>query len=151
MENDGGMTLTGESRRTRRKTCPSANLSTTNPTWIDPGANPGLPVGRPATNRLSHDTAIQNIVAPSYRTGGLTGPHLRSLTLYPNRSPWSPNCLHPLASCGVREGRAGLDVVYFIVMQAAHCVCVLYNPWIPKLISSACKEHAESYYFALNF
>jgi hypothetical protein len=31
-----------ENLRTRRKTCPSATLSTTNPTWIDMGANPGL-------------------------------------------------------------------------------------------------------------
>jgi hypothetical protein len=36
---------------------PSATLSTTNPTWIDPGANPGLRGERPATNRLSHGTA----------------------------------------------------------------------------------------------
>jgi hypothetical protein len=43
---------------TRRKTCPSATLSTTNPTWTDPGSKPGLRSGRPATNRLSHDTAI---------------------------------------------------------------------------------------------
>jgi hypothetical protein len=27
---------------TRRKTCPSATLSTTNLTWTDPGSNPGL-------------------------------------------------------------------------------------------------------------
>jgi hypothetical protein len=33
---------------------PSATLSTTNPTWIDPGANQGLRGERPATNRLSH-------------------------------------------------------------------------------------------------
>jgi hypothetical protein len=32
---------------------PSAALSTTNPTWIDPGANPALRGERPATNRLS--------------------------------------------------------------------------------------------------
>jgi hypothetical protein len=50
--------LTGENRRTRRKTCPSATLSTTNSTWIDPGANPGLRGERPATNDLSHRTAI---------------------------------------------------------------------------------------------
>jgi hypothetical protein len=37
---------------------PSATLSTTNPTWIDPGANPGLCGERPATNRLSHGTAV---------------------------------------------------------------------------------------------
>jgi hypothetical protein len=36
---------------------PSATLSTTNPTWIDPGANPGLRGERPATNRMSHGTA----------------------------------------------------------------------------------------------
>jgi hypothetical protein len=36
---------------------PSATLSTTNPTWIDPGSNPGLRGERPATNRLSHGTA----------------------------------------------------------------------------------------------
>jgi hypothetical protein len=49
--------MTGENRRTRRKTCPSATLSTTNPTWIDPGSNPGLRGERPATNDLSHGTA----------------------------------------------------------------------------------------------
>jgi hypothetical protein len=35
---------------------PSATLSTTNPTWIDPGANPGLRDERPATNRLRNGT-----------------------------------------------------------------------------------------------
>jgi hypothetical protein len=42
---------------TRRKTCLSATLSTTNLTWTDPGSNPGLRGERPATNRLSHGTA----------------------------------------------------------------------------------------------
>jgi hypothetical protein len=28
-----------------------------NPTWTDPGSNPGLRGERPATNRLSHSTA----------------------------------------------------------------------------------------------
>jgi hypothetical protein len=48
------MILAGENRRTRRKTCPSVTLSTTNPTWIDLDAKPGLGGERPATNRLSH-------------------------------------------------------------------------------------------------
>jgi hypothetical protein len=43
------------------ETLPSATLSTTNPTWIDPGANPGLRGERPATNRLSHGTAYNVI------------------------------------------------------------------------------------------
>jgi hypothetical protein len=58
LESDGGMILTGENRRTRRKTCPSATLFTINPTWIDPGANPDLRGKRPATNDLSHGTAL---------------------------------------------------------------------------------------------
>jgi hypothetical protein len=53
LESDGGMILTGENQRTWRKTCPSATLSTTNSTWIDPG----LRGERPATNDLSHGTA----------------------------------------------------------------------------------------------
>jgi hypothetical protein len=61
MESDGGMILTGENRRNLRKTCPSATLSTTNPTWIEPVANPGLRRERPATNHLSHATARLNI------------------------------------------------------------------------------------------
>jgi hypothetical protein len=52
------MKLTGENVRTREKTYPSATLSTTNPTWTDPGSNPGLRSKRSATNRLSHGMAL---------------------------------------------------------------------------------------------
>jgi hypothetical protein len=58
LESDGGKILTGGNQRTRRKACPSATLSTTNPIWIDPDANPGLRGERPATNDLSHGTVI---------------------------------------------------------------------------------------------
>jgi hypothetical protein len=51
MESYGGMTVTDENRITRRKTCPSATLSTTHPTCIDPGANAGLRGDSPGTNR----------------------------------------------------------------------------------------------------
>jgi hypothetical protein len=51
------MKLTGENRRARRKTCPSATLYTTNPTRAEPGSNPDLRGERPPTNRLSHGTA----------------------------------------------------------------------------------------------
>jgi hypothetical protein len=53
--------MTGENRRTRRKTYPSVTLSTTNPTWIDLGANPGLRGEKPATNRLSTAYCYGNI------------------------------------------------------------------------------------------
>jgi hypothetical protein len=36
-------------------------LSTTNPTWTDPGSNPGLRGERPATNHLIHGTAPENV------------------------------------------------------------------------------------------
>jgi hypothetical protein len=39
------------------KTCPSANLSTTNPTRPDLGSNPGRRGGNPVTNHLSYGTA----------------------------------------------------------------------------------------------
>jgi hypothetical protein len=39
------------------KTCPSATLSSTNPTWPDPGLNPGRRGGKPATNSLSYGAA----------------------------------------------------------------------------------------------
>jgi hypothetical protein len=55
------MKLTGENGSTRGKTYPCATFSTTNPTWTDPGSNPGLRGERPATNRLSHGTAIVTI------------------------------------------------------------------------------------------
>jgi hypothetical protein len=40
------------------KTCPSATLSTTNPTWPDSSSNAGRRGGKPATNRLSYGTAL---------------------------------------------------------------------------------------------
>jgi hypothetical protein len=36
---------------------PQRHLSTTNPTWLDPGLNPGRRGGKPATNRLTYGTA----------------------------------------------------------------------------------------------
>jgi hypothetical protein len=52
------MKLTEENRSTRGKACPSATLSTTNPTWTDLRSNPGLRGERPATNCLSHGMAF---------------------------------------------------------------------------------------------
>jgi hypothetical protein len=60
------MKLTGENRSTRGKTCPSATLSTTNPTWIDLGSNPGLRCERPTTNRLSRGTASHKFYNMTY-------------------------------------------------------------------------------------
>jgi hypothetical protein len=54
----GGMNIGRGNWSTLEKTCPSATLSTTNPTWLNPGWNPGRRGGKPATNRLSYDAAI---------------------------------------------------------------------------------------------
>jgi hypothetical protein len=51
-----------ENRRSRRRTCPSAALSATNPTWTDLGANLGLRGEKPATNRLSCGKALSLLI-----------------------------------------------------------------------------------------
>jgi hypothetical protein len=43
------------------KTCPSATLSTTNPTWPDLGSNPGRLGGNPATSRRSYGSALRGV------------------------------------------------------------------------------------------
>jgi hypothetical protein len=58
MESQGGSLVSGRSRRPLREICPSATLSTTNPTWHNLSAKPGLRGERPAINCLSHGTAI---------------------------------------------------------------------------------------------
>jgi hypothetical protein len=56
------------------KTCPSANLPTTNPTLPDPGANPGRRGGNPASNRWSYGAASDDF---SFRI--LCWPHVMLL------------------------------------------------------------------------
>jgi hypothetical protein len=51
-------------QETRRETSLSVTLSTTNPTCIDRGANPGARGERLATNHLSHDTVLNDIKSP---------------------------------------------------------------------------------------
>jgi hypothetical protein len=53
----GGMILTGRNRRTRRETCPSATLSSTNSTWTDLSTNPRLCSEKPAASHLSCGTS----------------------------------------------------------------------------------------------
>jgi hypothetical protein len=50
------------------KTCASATLSTTNPTWSDLGSNPGRCGGKPATKCLSYDTAFATILLCNEKT-----------------------------------------------------------------------------------
>jgi hypothetical protein len=52
----GGMKI-GRETKYSEKTCLSATLSTTNPTWPNPGSNLGRRGGKPATNRLSYGAA----------------------------------------------------------------------------------------------
>jgi hypothetical protein len=52
----GGIKI-GRETEVLGETCPSATLCNTNPTWPDPGSNPGRRGGKPATNRLSYGSA----------------------------------------------------------------------------------------------
>jgi hypothetical protein len=51
------MILTGENRSTPKKTCPSATVSTTDPTWTDLSLKSDLRSEGSVTDRLSHGTA----------------------------------------------------------------------------------------------
>jgi hypothetical protein len=76
------------------KTCPSATLSTTNPTCPDPGSNPGRRGRKQATNRLSYGAAyIRTIFKTGHPYGSITntmdiietektGKHLNTLERY---------------------------------------------------------------------
>jgi hypothetical protein len=54
----GGMKIGMGKPKYSEKICSSATLSTTNPTWPDPGSNPGRRGRKPATNRLSYGAAF---------------------------------------------------------------------------------------------
>jgi len=57
-----GVNLTGQKRYTRRKTCPSANMSTTNPSRSDLGSKLGLRDGSLMTKRLNHGMASRYVL-----------------------------------------------------------------------------------------
>jgi hypothetical protein len=54
------MKLTREDRHAQGETCPSATLSTTNPTWTAPRSKSCIRGGRPAANRLCDGTALNH-------------------------------------------------------------------------------------------
>ena len=56
----------GKPKYSGEKPCPIATLSTTNPTSTDLGSNPGLHGERPATNSLSHGTALRHLVVSCF-------------------------------------------------------------------------------------
>ena len=60
----GGMTAT-DKISTGWRTCPSATVSTVNPTFTDLGSNPALRTERLTTDRLSHSTAPPCSQTPS--------------------------------------------------------------------------------------
>ena len=74
------MKLTGENRSTRGKTCPSATLSTTNHTWTDPGSNPDLRGGRPATNPVSfmYLPRVNTLTSPRSLYNNVSQPNVTS-------------------------------------------------------------------------
>jgi hypothetical protein len=47
-----------KNQRTRTEMCSSVTLFAASTAWGDPCANPGLPLWKPATNRISTDTVI---------------------------------------------------------------------------------------------
>jgi hypothetical protein len=76
------------------KTCPSATLSTTIPTWPDLGSNPGRRGGKPATNRLSYGTALLRNVCSHLQDYTGSQPRRRHSV---HSSPWNPQNLLKLS------------------------------------------------------
>jgi hypothetical protein len=56
----GGVMLTGKTEVIGEKVCPSATLSTTDPTWTGLVLNPGNRGERPKLKRLTHDRAVSS-------------------------------------------------------------------------------------------
>jgi hypothetical protein len=81
-----------------KKTCPDATLSTTNPTWPDPGLNPGRRGGKPATNRFSYGAAY----VPFKIELKLLDSVFEEL---PNIYPESPSRGSRVYTCGRTEGQ----------------------------------------------
>jgi hypothetical protein len=68
------------------KTCPSATLSTTNPTWPDLESKPGRSGGKPATNRLSYGTAYTDVGYPTDRNS-IEGIGQKEYPIFKHRTP----------------------------------------------------------------
>jgi hypothetical protein len=66
----------GKPKYSGKKPVPSATLSTTNPTWTDPGSNTGLRDERPATKPPSALTrpvlSVETVRAPAQTKHGVT-------------------------------------------------------------------------------
>ena len=112
------MKLTGENRSSRGKTCPSATLSTTNPTWTDPGSNPGLRGERPATNRLSHGTAMSHLLMGKTHTD-VWGEKAKRLT----RTCVAPSAYSIYSPKIILKWDFWLIMLYFSAYKLWHTVC----------------------------
>jgi hypothetical protein len=85
LEREGGMIYwQGKTEELGENICPSAILFTTNPTWFEPGANPGLRGERPATNDLSDDTATRFLLY-SHVCGVTVSPYKKQNSFMPSR------------------------------------------------------------------
>jgi hypothetical protein len=69
------------------KTCPSATLSTKNPTSLDPGLNPGRRGGKPATNLLSYGAAFALVYLLLFKTL-IVCTYLKNLLFEGNEMPF---------------------------------------------------------------
>jgi hypothetical protein len=84
----------GKNWRTRRKNCPSATLSTTNPTWTDPG----LRSERPVTYHLSHGAASNNVLLSEMRARVHNALHInRDTRLLFLANDWVVSAVKPAA------------------------------------------------------
>jgi hypothetical protein len=130
------MKLTGKNRSSGRKTCPSATLSTTNPTWTKPGSNPGLRGERPATNRLSYEVILHGFSIPAldadnclaswlYMVGERTALHVGQ------EAEWGPEPMSD--SCSCRETNPESSVIQLVASLPRSVIYVVDMNILPFL------------------
>jgi hypothetical protein len=110
------------------KTCPSPNLSTTNPTWLDPGSNPGRRGGNPATNSSSYGASSR--IMWIYRNIYRLPVNMRAQFYLSQVRPTSPCCVEePGGSVRRAQSSAMInDALFHTEVQCNKTNCCFSSP-----------------------
>jgi hypothetical protein len=123
------------------KTRSSATLSATNPTWPDPGSNPGCCGGKPATDRLSYGAGScdskRNRQFCHAATNDSNERRVFLCQLNRNVSDWSPTTQHHSTLIHLFKWLLS-TLVSYVIQQAPlyiDCQSEQYTPFCPEVSS----------------
>ena len=122
-----GMIMTGENRITRRRTCPSASMSTTNLTRSDVQSTPGLRGEKPAANRLS-----QSLCSHLFIRRDLTNSKIFLVRIASDRPRVAPGAsqIQNFASPPICPGRADRLVSFRMTTNQYRRPLLSYEPYV---------------------